>query len=170
MRFVSKNGIPAEDARDIVQEVFASLVRSLPNFELDHSRGRFRTWLWRVVQNAVADWGRRRRRERAAQEGWREARALEGGAEDPGGEWDAAVQRRILGFSMERVREKSDPRTWACFEKHVLQGQRGADVASELGMKAGAVYVNAARVLERVRRLCEEYADEELGHEVPEQG
>jgi DNA-directed RNA polymerase specialized sigma24 family protein len=46
--YLRHRGLGAEDQRDVVQEVFARLVKSLPNLELDRRRGRFRTWLWQV--------------------------------------------------------------------------------------------------------------------------
>jgi Sigma-70 region 2 len=38
--YLRHRGLGAEDQRDVVQEVFARLVKSLPNFELDRRRGR----------------------------------------------------------------------------------------------------------------------------------
>jgi len=155
-------GLADEDARDVVQNIFTSLLRSMTNFELDPSKGRFRTWLWRVCQNAIADWARRRGREQAAEAAWRERLlTLEGQPEsEPDAEWDTACRRRILEFSVQAIRQKTDPRTWACFERHVLQARCGAEVAAELGMNVSAVYANASRVLSRIRRFCEEYTEE----------
>jgi len=48
LAYVRHKGLSEHDARDVVQEVFATLVRTLPGFALDHERGRFRTWLWRT--------------------------------------------------------------------------------------------------------------------------
>lgn len=162
LRYVRTRGLPDEDARDLVQNILASLVTSLRRFELDRTKGRFRTWLWRVTQNAIADWARRRRRERAAEKGWCERlEALQDRkASEAEAEWESGYRQRVLEFSLKRIREKTDPRTWACFEGHVLRGRSGAAVAEELEMKTGTVYVNASRVLGRVRRLCADYMEE----------
>jgi len=48
-------GLADDRARDVGQNIFVALLRKLPTFELDRSRGRFRTWLWRVTRNAVID-------------------------------------------------------------------------------------------------------------------
>src|SRR2546425_8727423 len=42
------------DAQDVSQNVFAALLRGLQGF--DRTRARFRTWLYRVVENCVRDW------------------------------------------------------------------------------------------------------------------
>ena len=46
------------------------------------------------------------------------------------------------------------PRTWACFERHILGHEPAADVARDLGLTVNAVYVNSSNVLSRVRAKC----------------
>jgi len=163
LSFVRHRGLSEHDARDVVQDVFATLVRALPDFQLDRERGRFRTWLWRVTHNAMVDRARRRGRRAAAEEEARkdaqvavppEADALEA-------EWLAAHRRRVLEVVLARVQSQSQERTWKCFELHILQGRSSAEVAGELGITANSVYVNASRTLARVRQQCAEY-DEDL--------
>src|ERR1700722_10817601 len=47
-------GLQDADAQDVTQDVFAGLMRQLRNF--DRSRGCFRNWLYRIVQNRVSNW------------------------------------------------------------------------------------------------------------------
>ena len=99
LSYVRHRGMAEHDARDVVQEVFATLVRTMPNFELDRSRGRFRTWLWRVTHNAMVDWSRRRQCRAAAEdEARKEAASGDRSAEEPDAEAEflAAHRRRIL--------------------------------------------------------------------------
>lgn len=163
LSFVRHRGLSEHDARDVVQDVFATLVRALPDFQLDRERGRFRTWLWRVTHNAMVDWSRRRGRRAAAEE---EARKDAEAAEAPEvdeleAEWLAAHRRRVLEVVLKHVQSQSQERTWKCFELHILQGRSSAEVAGKLGITANSVYVNASRTLARVRQQCAEY-DEDL--------
>jgi RNA polymerase sigma-70 factor (ECF subfamily) len=162
VRYVRKKGLGEHDAQDVVQGIFVALLRKLPTFELDRGKGRFRTWLWQVTHNAVVDWARSRKRAKAleekAREGWRE------GAEEPDGEWDSELQKRVLEYAMQKVKERTNPSTWACFEQHLLKGRSGAEVGAELGLPANTVYVYAARVMARVREQCEAYL-EDVGNE-----
>jgi RNA polymerase sigma factor (sigma-70 family) len=160
--YLRHRGLGAEDRRDVVQEVFARLVKSLPNFELDRRRGRFRTWLWQVCQSALADWARRRRRRARAEDVWLD-RLIESPLprpDDSDPEWRRMHRSRVLAFALERVRSRSRPTTWACFERHLLEKRPSAAVASELGLSANAVDINCSRVLGRVRKLCAEYLEE----------
>ncbi|MEM6482304.1 MAG: RNA polymerase sigma factor [Pseudomonadota bacterium] len=56
-----------EDAEDVTQEICASLPQKLAGFR---AQARFRTWLWRIVVNAVHDLRRRRATHQKKAEGW----------------------------------------------------------------------------------------------------
>jgi RNA polymerase sigma-70 factor (ECF subfamily) len=161
--YALKKGLAGPDADDLVQEVLARLVKALPGFELDQRRARFRTWLWKVTSNALADGARRRsRRDRAER-----ARAAAAGAAppqagdgEPEADWVAMHRRRVLELAKARARARSHPRTWACFEGHVLWGRPSREVAAELGVSVNAVDVNSSRVLARLRNYCHDYLEE----------
>jgi RNA polymerase sigma-70 factor (ECF subfamily) len=159
--YIRHRGLGAEDACDVVQEVFARLVKSLPEFELDRQRGRFRTWLWQVCQSALADWARRRRRQARAEDAWldRLSEPPTASEADSDVEWAGLHRRRILSFALETVRARSQPKSWACFERHLLQRRPSAEVAGELGLTVAAVNVNCSRILGRVRKLCVEHLE-----------
>jgi RNA polymerase sigma-70 factor (ECF subfamily) len=151
--YVRQRGVSATDADDVVQEVFAKLTQALARFEFDAERGRFRTWLWRVTQNALADWARRRNARDRAERGWAdEYKPPEG--ENSSAEWDQLYRRRILESVLERVRLSSQPATWACFEGRILKDRPATEIAAETGVSVNAVYVNASRLLTRVREEC----------------
>ncbi len=159
--YVRHKGLGAEDARDVVQEVFARLVKVLPEFELDRQRGRFRSWLWQICQSALGDWARQRRRQARAEDAWldRLGDQRNSGECERDEMWERLHRRRILSFALETVRARSRPTSWACFERHLLQRRPSAEVAGELGLTVAAVNVNCSRVLERVRKLCVEHLE-----------
>jgi RNA polymerase sigma-70 factor (ECF subfamily) len=164
LAYLKKQGLKDQDAHDVVQDIFLALVRALPTFELDRSRGRFRTWLWQVAWHALADWARRQRRQSKAEDEWCQhlAASCPPADREPDDEWVAAYHQRVLETVLARVRDESRPATWNCFERHVLRSRPAAEVAAELGVSATAVYTNASRILARVRDLCQEH-EEELG-------
>jgi RNA polymerase sigma-70 factor (ECF subfamily) len=165
LSYVRSRGVGEHDARDLVQEIFSRLVRALPNFTLDHSRGRFRTYLYQVAMSALNDWHARNGRRGVAESQWRSERQQDETADhnpEPESEWTITYHRRVLEFALERVRARTRPETWACFEEHLLRGRPGAIVAADLGCTTNALFVNASRVLQKVREQCADYL-EELG-------
>lgn len=158
LAYVRKRGISEHDALDIVQDVFARLVPALARFRLDHDRGRFRTWLWRVAHSALTDWQRHGMVRAAAEREWvgdHDAIA----ADDRDQDWDELYRQRILEVVLERVRRAANATAWTCFEGRLLLDRPAAEIAAELGISANAVYVNASRLLSRVREECAEFAE-----------
>jgi RNA polymerase sigma-70 factor, ECF subfamily len=158
-RYILKKGLSEHDAQDVIQGIFVSLLRKLPTFELDRGKGRFRTWLWQVMHNAVVDWARARKRVKAVEdklrENWREE------STEPDQDWDVELQKRVLEYAMQKVKERTNAPTWACFQEHLLKGRPGAEVGAELGLPANTVYVYAARIMARVRDQCAEYLEDD---------
>jgi RNA polymerase sigma-70 factor (ECF subfamily) len=158
LNYLRCRGLSAADAADVAQEVFIVLLRTLPEFTLDRRRGRFRSWLWHVTRNALIDFVRRRQSRDRAEDGWRQAAALSG--DEPDAAWRAAHRQRVLQYVLPKVRARTQPRTWYCFEEHLLAHRPCAEVAAELQLTANAVSANANRVLQRVRALCAEYQED----------
>jgi RNA polymerase sigma factor (sigma-70 family) len=158
LAYVRRRGVAEHDAVDVVQDVFARLVPGLAHFEFDAARGRFRTWLWRVTHNALADWGRRRATRGRAEKEWIDQHdpAAAEDAEQADDDWNDLYRRRILEVALARVRETSQPVTWACFEGRILSDRPAAEIAAALGVSVNSVYVNASRLLARVREECAE--------------
>ena len=157
--YVRRAGLNDADADDVVQIIFERLVELLQGFRLDHSLGRFRTWLWRLMHNAVVDWRRR--------QGRHQHRGLTGinddepstAPEEPES-WCDDLRRRVLEYSLSAVREKTQQTTWAAFEGHILNGLSSAEVAEKLGITVNQVNVNSSRVLARVKDRCREYLED----------
>lgn len=136
-----------EDAQDLVQEVFVTLLRVLPGFSYDREQS-FRGWLRTVTMNT---W--RNVRKRAAN------RRLGGGVEAdqlPGWDeleaaWEAEYQQYVVVRALSVMRADFQEATWkACWEV-VVSGRPAAEVAAELGMTVGAVYAAKVRVINRLR-------------------
>jgi RNA polymerase sigma-70 factor (ECF subfamily) len=172
------------DVREIVQDIFIKLYRSMPTFRLDHARGRFRTWLWRITVNAILDRVPSRKAFRRAQaepgdasaaprpklydEGQVDLRNVARPDADEDDQWQRDYRQAILARVLAEVRieiEPTNPNKWASFERHALQGRAAADVAAELGINANLVYQNTARVLQAVRKRCLEEYEEDLANE-----
>lgn len=137
------------DAADLVQDVLTILVKELPNFRRDGQKN-FRGWLKTVTWNR---WRQRQRR--------RQAEFLD--VEDPrlrelphrqGSDafWELEYRRQLATRALEVMRAEFQPATWkACWEL-IVSNRPAAEVAEELGMTRGAVYVAKSRVLARLRR------------------
>jgi RNA polymerase sigma-70 factor (ECF subfamily) len=149
--YVRKKGVPEHDVADVVQTIYVSLLRAMPTFKLDKGRGKFRSWLYQVTVNAVTDRARRRNRRAGREVSWGE-NTPEPATFDPSpdDEWEKAYRERMFHVALEQVRSRTNEATWACFQRYLLEGRTGEEVAAELGMMPNTVRKNASRVLAKV--------------------
>ena len=151
-----KAGLRPEDAADVVQDIFAVLVRKMPEFSYDKTK-RFRGWLRTIASNKLRD---RLRKREGEPEMLKDAdlSALEGanGLEEF---WDGEYHRQLVKRALEIMEIEFQPATWkACWE-HVVNGRSGTAVAKELGISENAVYIAKYRVLRRLRTEFEGLLD-----------
>lgn len=141
-------GLRAEDAADLVQEVFLVLVRKLPQFEYDPHKS-FRSWLRTV----------------ALREGLRKPSAsMENGVpldelavpDTAEALWEEEYRQHLAQQALTLMKADFQPATWkACWE-YVVNERPAAEVAAELGISVGAVHAARFRVLTRLRQEMRE--------------
>jgi RNA polymerase sigma-70 factor (ECF subfamily) len=141
-------GLQPQDAADLVQEVFATLVRKLPEFVYD-PRKSFRSWLRTVTLNKWRDQLRQRTEPPAGGHS-----AFANLAVPDNTEWVGQEEYRqdLIRRALQIMQSEFQPTTWkACWE-YVVCDRPAAEVAAELGISVGAVYVAKSRVLSQLRR------------------
>jgi RNA polymerase sigma-70 factor (ECF subfamily) len=141
-------GLRDADAADLVQDVLTLLVRKLPEFRYD-SRKSFRAWLRTVTLNSWRNRSRRIEPLRAAHPSDLDGLA---GADEADLLSETEYQHWLVGRALELMQAEFQPSTWkACWEC-VVAGRPAAEVAAELGLSVGAVYMAKSRVLSRLRQ------------------
>lgn len=140
-------GCPETDAADLVQEALLLLLRKLPDFNYDQ-KGSFRSWLRTVVHNC---WRNLQRRAQVSVNPASSLSHLPDPAEDEPF-WKADYRRHIASRALQLMQSEFQPATWqACWEM-VVGGKSAIEVARQLNMSTGAVYVAKSRVLTRLRQ------------------
>ena len=149
-------GLQPPDAADLVQDVFALLIRKLPEFSYDRHKS-FRAWLRTLLLNKWRD-SCRKRHELPLDAGDPAFAGLavpDGAAELEEVEYRQGLLRRAL----EVMLAEFQPTTWkACWE-YVVAGRPAAEVAAELGISEGTVYVAKSRIMSRLRQELEGLLD-----------
>jgi RNA polymerase sigma-70 factor (ECF subfamily) len=147
-------GLRSEDAGDVVQEVFKSVVTGIDRFRGER-RGSFRAWLHSITRNRVNDYFRDRGDELAAEGGTRALEKFQQLAEiddptTPTGlpNVDGTVWRRAVMH----IQAEFEGQTWKAFWRVVVDGQTPAAVAEELGLSRHSVYQAKSRILRRARQ------------------
>jgi RNA polymerase sigma-70 factor (ECF subfamily) len=156
-------GLQPHEAEDVVQQVWLAVARNLGSFRRDLPGQSFRGWLWRIAENKLRDhWRGRTSQPRAAGGTSAQQRLLQTPEPEdsnsshpgPGGEAGAIYLR-----ALELIREEFTERTFQAFWQVTIDGRLPADVAVELDMSIGAVYVAKSKVLRRLREAFGDLMD-----------
>jgi RNA polymerase sigma-70 factor, ECF subfamily len=137
-------GLSEPDAADLVQDVFTTLVQKLPEFRYEADKS-FRCWLRTILLNKWRDLVRRQA-PAATRAGLDTLVAPE---QEAFGE--AEYRRSLVSLALNIMQIEFSPKTWrACWE-HVVADRPAKEVAAELGISIGSVYVAKSRVMCRLR-------------------
>lgn len=140
-------GLQEPDAADLVQDVLLLLVGKLPEFTYDHNKS-FRAWLRTVMRNC---WRNRCRRVELPREAHPPNLDEVADADAENLLSETEYRQWLVGRALELMQSEFQATTWkACWEC-VVSGRSAAEVADELGISIGAVYVAKSRVLSRLR-------------------
>jgi RNA polymerase sigma-70 factor (ECF subfamily) len=135
------------DAEDVTQNVLLNLAEKLSEFRYDPA-GSFRAWLKTVAHRA---WGKyvagSQRPGQASGDSRTQAllHSLEA-RDDLAAKLEEEFDRELLELAMLRVAQRVETHTWRAFQLLALQGLSGTDVAAQLAMPVGMVYVARSRV------------------------
>jgi len=156
--FARKRGLQDADAADLMQEVLRTLSTAAGRLEYDSARGTFRGWLFTVTRNKIFNFleGRSRRVQGTGDS--RTQRRLEEQADangDLSADWEADYQRTLAAQAMEHVKSEFQKATWNAFLQTAVDGLPPAQVAANVGLSVGAVYVAKSRVIARLRQEIE---------------
>jgi RNA polymerase sigma-70 factor (ECF subfamily) len=158
-RVARRGGLQDADAADLEQEVFRAVAGAINRYDPDPARGSFRGWLLRIARNLLLNLLAARRRHPPAGGGTDMFVMLEA-LPDPVGEdsavFEAEYRRRTFEWAAEQVRGEFRPATWQAFWRTAVDGVQATDVARDVGLSVGAVYVARSRVLARIRAKVEE--------------
>ena len=69
----------------------------------------------------------------------------------------------IIQFAADEVRRGFTPTTWQAFWQTAVEDRTASQVASELGLSVGAVYIARSRVLAQLKRQIEKIGDDPIG-------
>ena len=114
-------GLKEEDADDVVQVVFTDLARELPTFEYDCGRGRFRSYLLKLIYWRINDMLRGVLRDNKLKEAYKDevANMPLVDRDFAEREWQAAA----LEEALRRIKPDVRPEHYAAFVASAVEGQ-----------------------------------------------
>jgi len=150
-----KIGLQSSDASDLVQEVLTTLVRKLPEFQLDPEKS-FRGWLRTVTFNKYRQLQRRK-----SVNIIEASESFIGNLPDRAIEtWDADYARQLVSRAMQLAQPLFEVPTWKALNEYVRQESSAVVVAEKYGISIWTVYSAKSRLLAHLREQLEGLLDE----------
>jgi RNA polymerase sigma factor (sigma-70 family) len=160
-RLARRKGLQDADAHDLCQEVFRAVAGAVERW--DPVRGSFRAWLSRIARNLLINFCTRRQFQFRGSGATSVQELLEAQpAVDPSASalFEAEYRRRLFRWAAEEVQGQFAQTTWQAFWQTAVEDRRPDEVAADLRLSVGAVYVARSRVLARLRRRVEQIGDD----------
>lgn len=150
-------GLDEHEACDAMQDVFKAVFVSIDHFRKARPEDRFRDWLWTITRRRSIDRLRKKGKTPVAV-GGSDARLQfqiipEDLEEDSENEPGFAAQ--VMARTLELLKPEFRDKTWKAFVGTAIENKTGEEVANELNMSIGAVYVARSRVMKRIRKELE---------------
>lgn len=156
-RVARQSGLQDADASLVTQDVLVTVARTIHRFEYNPKSGSFRGWLKVVTRSRLSDFLRAQGKEI---QGTGDTGMLHVINEQPDASqpdlWEREFRRTLFEWAVDRIRCDFEDSTWHAFWQTSVDGRETRDVADELGLSVGAVYIARSRVLARLRKEIEE--------------
>ena len=163
LRLAKIKGLQDADADDLAQQVLLAVSHAVARWEPDASRGRFRTWLHAVANNAILNALTRGFRDRAAADESIDE-LLQQRPDRDGPDSDllrTEYRREIFSRAAQQIRTEFTDETWNSFWLTAVDGVDVEVVAIQLGRTRGSIYASRSRVMKRLKQTVEELDVEE---------
>lgn len=151
-RYGRRQGLQDADAADLSQTVLTEVAHCIDRFEYNSAIGRFHNWLLVIARYKLSRMSRKQGRD--AGSGDTQVQNLldqQPAADDLAERWESEYRDHLFRWAADQVRTEVSDQTWRAFWETTVGNQSPADVAKQLGMKVGTIYVAKSRVLLRIR-------------------
>ena len=163
LKTARKLGLSQNDAVDAVQEVFVHLGKVISQWKPTGMPGAFRGWLVRVARNQMLNLIQRTTMLRAESAG---SDANEFALAYPDGSqqstyFNIEFRRTVFLYVVQKIRDSFAEKTWQAFWFTYMDQRPPTEVAAELDLTIGAVYIARSRVMSRLQSEIKMLVDEE---------
>ena len=158
LRLMRRRGLQECDALDATQQVLIRISGAIERYQNDGADASFRRWLFRVARNVVVTFLTRQSGQPKVMDHDQIADVHDAVTADCAESqlFDVEYRQQVLAWAIEQVRRDFKDSTWQAFVESSIHGRPIADVASELGLSVGSVYVARSRIIARLRAKVEE--------------
>ena len=174
LRLLGQIGLQESDALDVCQEVLHATSRDLQKWVDDGRNRSFRRWLSQVARHRAWKFIAAQRRAATGVGGTSALLQLRSVSDRHAERWEQTFEREyrdhLFAWAARRVKGEFQPHTWQAFWMTCVHQRDFREVAQELQISIGALYVARSRVASRLRQEIVEVLGDEWGRDPKSSG
>lgn len=159
-RLARRNGVPERHIADVIQQILMVVARSIQQWQDDGNAASFRRWLATVARTAAIRFMSREAKQIGAVGGSEILVRLESIPDLPDSTSIERYEHEVILWAAEQVKHEFLPSSWSAFWATLVEGRDVNQVARELGVSCGSVYMSRSRILARIRSKIQEVEGE----------
>jgi RNA polymerase sigma factor (sigma-70 family) len=156
-KLACRKGLQDADARDLCQEVLLAVARAVHRWDPEPTRGSFRGWLSRIARNLLVNFLTRQPYPRGSGTTSVQELLEAQPSDNPSATdlFESEYRSRVFRWAADEIRGEFTHTSWQAFWLTGVLGRPPREVATELGLSVGAVYIARSRILARLRQRVE---------------
>ena len=154
------NHIELPDREDIIQEVMLIAWKKLPDFDYQPQKGRFRSWLSVITHRSANTYYHKSKKASVFKSHLTSEELEEGLPAEIENLCQQEWEKHVSETAWANISDKFESKVLQAFQK-LASGEKGEQVALELGLSQNSVYVYKKRVMAALQKEIA-YLDEEL--------
>ena len=155
-QLVRRQGVPERHVPDITQQILLTIARSIDGWKDDGNAASFRRWLSTVSRNVVIRFMSRERKQAGGIGGSDLVAQLQNVEDKPDEQHIRRYQHERIVWAAELVRHEFLETSWRAFWATVIEERPVDEVALELNVSPGSIYMSRSRIMARIKKKVAE--------------
>ena len=159
IQLARRQGVPERHIPDVTQQILLVIAKSIDGWKDDGNAASFRRWLSTVSRNVVIRFMSRERKQAGGIGGSDLVAQLQNVEDKPDERHVQQYQHELIVWAAEQVRHEFLETSWRAFWATVIDERLVDDVAEELGVSPGSIYMSRSRIMARIKKKVAEVDD-----------
>ncbi len=159
IQLARRQGVPERHVPDVTQQILLVIAKSIDGWHNDGNAASFRRWLSTVSRNVVIRFMSRERKQAGGIGGSDLVAQLQNLEDKPDERHVQKYQHELIVWAAEQVRHEFLETSWRAFWATVIDERSVDEVAAELGVSPGSIYMSRSRIMARIKKKVAEVDD-----------
>ena len=159
IQLARRQGVPERHVPDVTQQILLVIAKSIDGWKDDGNAASFRRWLSTVSRNVVIRFMSRERKQAGGIGGSDLVAQLQNLEDKPDERHVQQYQHELIVWAAEQVRHEFLETSWRAFWATVIDDRSVDEVAAELGVSPGSIYMSRSRIMARIKKKVAEVDD-----------